>query len=162
MDWTETENNWRNRIWTVVTIAGLMLVSDTSMAISEIAKEARDVVKLGTTEFGVVSGFWQTTTVVGHAGSANRSAALVLPRLGFVVTDPVGTGWWEGNVEVLLEPMFAQFTQPFTAKAAGGALVVKYNLLSFGRWMPFWDAGAGMLWTDLAPQITEESTPFEF
>jgi hypothetical protein len=28
--------------------------------------------------------------------------------------------------------------------------------------MPFWDAGAGMLWTNLAPRIPEESTPFEF
>ncbi|WP_447603839.1 hypothetical protein [Nitrospira sp. Nam80] len=28
--------------------------------------------------------------------------------------------------------------------------------------MPFWDAGAGMIWTDLAPRIPEQSTPFEF
>ena len=28
--------------------------------------------------------------------------------------------------------------------------------------MPFCDAGAGMLWTNLASQITEESTRFEF
>lgn len=41
-------------------------------------------------------------------------------------------------------------------------LIVKYNLLSFGRWMPYWDVGAGVLWTNLAPRITEESTPFEF
>jgi hypothetical protein len=79
-----------------------------------------------------------------------------------VVTDPVGSGWWQGNLEVLVEPLYAKFTQPFTAEAAGGSLVLKYNFLSLGRWMPFWDAGAGMIWTDLAPRIPELSTPFEF
>jgi lipid A 3-O-deacylase len=152
----------RSRIWAVVTVVGLSLAIDTSLAVPGDSKDARDVVKQGTMELGVVTGFWQATTAVGHAGSANRSAALVLPRVGLVVTNPLGAGWWEGNVEVFLEPVFGQFTQPFTAQAAGGALVVKYNLLSFGRWMPFWDAGAGMLWTNLAPRIPEESTPFEF
>jgi opacity protein-like surface antigen len=40
--------------------------------------------------------------------------------------------------------------------------VVKYNFLDFGRWMPFWDGGAGMLWTDLGPRIPEQSTQFNF
>jgi hypothetical protein len=146
----------------VVTMIGLSLAINTRLAVAAGSDEARDVIKQGTIELGVVSGFWQASTVVGHAGSANRSAALVLPRLGLVVTDPLGKSWWEGNVEVLVEPVFGQFTQPFTAQMAGGAMVVKYNLLSFGRWMPFWDAGVGVLWTNLAPRIPEESTPFEF
>lgn len=79
-----------------------------------------------------------------------------------VVTDPIGAGFLTGNVELLVEPLFARFTQPFAAEAAGGSLVMKYNLLSFGRWMPFWDFGAGMLWTNLAPRIQEQSTPFNF
>ena len=41
-------------------------------------------------------------------------------------------------------------------------LHLKYNFLSFGRWMPFWDTGAGMIWTNLAPRIPEQSTQFEF
>ena len=79
-----------------------------------------------------------------------------------VVTDEWEAGALSGNVEVLLEPFFARFTQPFAAEAAGGSIVFKYNLLAFGRWMPFWDAGAGMLWTNLAPRIPEQSTPFNF
>ncbi len=76
-----------------------------------------------------------------------------------VVTDEIQAGLLTGNLEVLAEPFFALFTQPFSAEAAGGILVFKYNLLSFGRWMPFWDAGVGMLWTNLAPRIPEQSTP---
>lgn len=116
----------------------------------------------GTIETGVLTGFWQATTVVGGAESADRNAVLVLPRIGMVLTDPIGQGWWQGNVEVLVEPLFARFTRPFAAEAAGGSLVFQYNFLSFGRWLPFWDAGAGMIWTNLAPRIPEQSTPFEF
>ncbi|TLY30728.1 MAG: acyloxyacyl hydrolase [Nitrospirae bacterium] len=140
----------------------LTVWSPTSLAVSASSEDARDVVKRGTMEVGVATGFWQATTVVGSGPSANRSAVFVLPRAGMVMTDALGSGWWEGNVELLVEPLFARFTKPYAAEVAGGSLVVKYNLLSFGRWMPFWDAGAGMVWSNLAPRIPEESTQFQF
>ena len=61
-----------------------------------------------------------------------------------------------------LEPLYAHYFKPFGATAAGGSLLFKYNFLAFGRWMPFWDVGLGMLWTNLAPRIPEQSTPFNF
>lgn len=79
-----------------------------------------------------------------------------------VVTNEIQAGLLTGNLELLVEPLFARFTQPLAAEAAGGSLVFKYNLLSFGRWMPFWDAGAGMVWTNLGSRIPEQSTPFNF
>jgi opacity protein-like surface antigen len=82
--------------------------------------------------------------------------------LGQVLTDEIGSGWAAGNIELLIEPLAAHYYQPFSASAFGGSLVVKYNFLDFGRWMPFWDGGAGMLWTDLGPRIPEQSTQFNF
>lgn len=116
----------------------------------------------GTIEVGIATGYAQGTTAIGHAQSANRSAVFVMPRIGMVLTDPLGKSWWQGNVELLVEPVVARFIKPFAAEAAGGSFVLQYNFLSFGRWMPFWDAGAGMIWTNLAPRIPEQSTPFEF
>ena len=136
--------------------------SFSNVSMSNSSEEARDVVKKGTIEVGLAGGIWQATTIVGDAPSANRNAVFVLPRVGMVLTDTLGSRWWQGNVEVLVEPLFAKFIQPFAAEAAGGSLVLKYNFLSFGRWMPFWDAGAGMAWTNLAPRIPEESTQFQF
>ncbi|HET7058348.1 MAG TPA: hypothetical protein VFI05_06410, partial [Nitrospiraceae bacterium] len=108
--------------WTVlIVLAALMLESPVSVAASG-SEDAGDVVKRGTMEVGMATGFWQATTLLGNGRSENRSAAFVLPRLGFVVTDPLGAGWWRGNVEVLVEPLFARFTQPFAAEAAGGSL----------------------------------------
>lgn len=143
-------------------LTSVMLWVNGGLAAAQSSFEARDVMTRGTLETGAASGFWQGTTVVGNGPSANRSALFVRPRVGMVLTDPLGKSWWEGNVELLVEPLFARFTKPFAAEAAGGSFVVKYNFLSFGRWMPFWDAGAGMVWSNLAPRIPEESTQFQF
>ncbi len=124
--------------------------------------DARNRVTKGTIEIGLLSGFWQGNNLFENAPSANRSAVYFLPQLGRVLTDELGSGWTAGNLELLIEPLAAHYYQPFSASAFGGSLVVKYNFLDFGRWMPFWDAGAGMLWTDLAPRIPEQSTQFNF
>jgi lipid A 3-O-deacylase len=125
---------------------------------------ARDILKRGTIEVGGVVGFWQALRFPFQESSSNpnRSAVFIKPRIGMVVTDEIQAGLLSGNLEVLVEPIFARFTQPFSAEAAGGTVVFKYNLLSFGRWMPFWDVGTGMLWTNLAPRIRELSTPLNF
>ncbi len=132
------------------------------IVVAQSSFEARNVLTKGTVELGGALGYAQGTTVVGNGPSANRSAVFVMPRLGVILTDPLGNSWWQGNVEFLVQPVFARFTEPFAAEAAGGSFLLKYNLLSFGRWVPFWDAGAGMIWTNLAPRIPEQSTPFEF
>jgi lipid A 3-O-deacylase len=124
--------------------------------------DTREILKRGTIEAGGTVGFWQALLFPSEEHSTNRSAVFIMPRIGMVVSDEVQAGALTGNLEVLVEPFFAQFTQPFSAEAAGGALVFKYNLLSFGRWVPFWDAGVGMIWTNLAPRIPEESTLFNF
>lgn len=143
----------------VIGIEGPSLTWGESDASSFAVKE---VVKRGVVEMGMNAGYWQAVDVVGNAPSANRNAVFVLPKIGIVLTDPIQAKFLTGNLELLVEPLFARFVQPFAAEAAGGSLVLQYNLLSFGRWMPFWDAGAGMLWTNLAPRIPEQSTPFNF
>jgi lipid A 3-O-deacylase len=128
---------------------------------SPASPEARSIVQRGVIEVGAAVGYLQGVQVL-ESVSANRSAVYLLPRIGMVVTDQLGAGYLTGNVTLMLEPFYAAYYQPFGASAAGGALVVKYNFLSFGRWMPYWDMGAGMLWTDLAPRIADLSTPVNF
>ncbi|MFM8550982.1 MAG: acyloxyacyl hydrolase [Nitrospiraceae bacterium] len=125
------------------------------------AFQARDVVQKGAVEVGALVGYLQGINVL-TSDSANRTALYVTPRVGLVLTDEIGQGWYAGNLAVLAEPLYARYTQPFPATAAGGGVVFKYNFLAFGRWMPYWNIGLGMLWTDLAPRIAEQSTPFNF
>lgn len=140
----------------------VMFLNSGSVTAGQSTFDARDVMTKGSIELGGAIGYAQGTTAIGNGPSSNRSAVFVMPRIGMVLTDPLGTSWWEGNVEVLVEPVFARFTEPFAAEAAGGSFLLKYNFLSFGRWVPFFDAGAGIIWTNLAPRIPEQSTQLEF
>lgn len=143
-------------------LLGLLLIPAVCWSASDSPPtDARHLLTRGKIEVGVSSGFWQGVKIFGSP-SANRSAVFVLPRIGMVVTDEIKADLLSGNIELMAEPLFAREIQPFAAEAAGGSLVVRYNLLSFGRWVPFWDLGAGMLWTNLAPRIEEQSTPFNF
>ena len=126
------------------------------------AVEAQNIIEAGTVEIGIQAGHWQAFTGLGNADSSNRSAVFVLPQFGLVVTDKIELGYFSGAVEVLVELVAAQFYQPFDATLAGVSFVGRYNFLSFGRWMPYFDFGAGLSWTDLAPRIPEQSTQFEF
>ena len=108
------------------------------------------------------TGYWQAFTGIGAGESSNRSAVFVLPQIGYVFTDKLDDGVFGGAFEILFEPVGAHFFQPFSATLLGGSGILRYNFLSFGPVVPYWDFGAGMAWTDLAPRIPEESTPFEF
>ena len=99
---------------------GIVLWTTAGVAAEGSSFEARDVMTRGTVEVGLAAGFAQPTTAIGNAQSANRSAVFVLPRVGMVLTDPLGRGWWRGNVEVFVEPLFAEFTKPFAVEAAAG------------------------------------------
>ncbi len=155
---------WNYLVRTVcVLVCGILLNPLASWGASSSAPDdAREVLKSGTVELGIAGGFWQGIKFLNHAPSLDRSAVFVLPKLGIIVTDELGAGLLSGNLELAVEPLVAMFTKPFPAEAAGGSWMIKYNLLSFGRWVPFWDAGAGMLWTNLAPRIPEQSTQFNF
>lgn len=146
-------------------LAWVLVLVGTAMAVASNAQaedpQARAIVRSGTIEAGLVTGYLQGNGTFTSL-SSNRSALYVLPRFGMVLTPEVGSGFFTGNLELLLEPLYAHYFKPFAASAAGGSLVFKYNFLSFGRWMPYWDVGLGMLWTNLAPRIPEQSTPFNF
>ena len=139
----------------------VMVMAFASDAQAEDSPQARAIVRAGTIEAGLAAGYVQGNEAFTSI-SSNRSALYVLPRIGMVLTPEVGRGFFAGNLELLFEPLYAHYFKPFGASAAGGSFVFKYNFLSFGRWMPYWDVGLGMLWTNLAPRIPEQSTPFNF
>jgi len=127
-----------------------------------LSPDARAILKRGTIEVGVAVGYWEEFLFLTEAHSASRRAIFLMPKLGVVLTDEMGAGLLSGNLEVLVEPFSSRFQNSFSADIAGALFGAKYNLLSFGRWMPFWDVGVGVLWTDLAPRIAEDNSPVNF
>lgn len=124
--------------------------------------DARAILKRGTIEAGGTAGYWDEFLFPTEAHSASRHAIFIMPRIGMVMTDETDAGVLSGNLQALVEPLYGRLKNGFSADTAGTSLVMKYNLLSFGRWVPFWDVGVGMLWTDLAPRIAEDSSQVNF
>jgi hypothetical protein len=103
---------------------------------------------------------------VGIQGSNNgnlkdiRYGALV-PRWGIGLSDPLGEGsWYEGNFDLLIEGAFLFQYQPTHGFAGGGTLMFRYNFLQCGPVVPFIEAGAGLMGTDL--NLKEQSDGFNF
>src|SRR5712691_241686 len=151
------------RGWVFVVIGCLALFLPTNLQAESpsLEPQARGTVQRGALEIGVMAGYLQRNDTLTSV-SSNRRALYALPRVGVVVTPDIGSGFYAGNLELLIEPLYAHYFMPFGANAAGGSVLFKYNFLGFGRWMPFWDFGLGMLWTDLAPRIPEQSTQLNF
>ena len=63
---------------------------------------------------------------------------------------------------ILLNPWQRIFLNRLAPRLSARPVNLKYNFLSFGRWIPYWDGGGGLLWTDLAPRIPEQSTQWNF
>src|SRR3989449_11643830 len=151
----------RGRAFVVIACLALSLPTNLQAESPSLEPQARRTVQRGALEIGFMAGYLQGNDTLTSV-SSNRSALYALPRVGVVVTPEVGSGFYAGNLELLVEPLYAHYFKPFGATAAGGSVLFKYNFLAFGRWMPFWDVGHGMLWTNLAPRIPEQSTPFNF
>ncbi|HME68876.1 MAG TPA: acyloxyacyl hydrolase [Myxococcota bacterium] len=101
---------------------------------------------------------------IGGSNSGNlkdiRFGALV-PRWGVGLTDPLAEGtWYEGNLDLLVEGAFLFEYHPVHGFAGGGTLVFRYNFLQSGRVVPFIEAGAGILGTDL--DLKGQSDGFNF
>ncbi|MFB3076262.1 MAG: acyloxyacyl hydrolase [Candidatus Methylomirabilales bacterium] len=71
------------------------------------------------------------------------------PRWGIGITDPLGGGaFYRGNFELLVEGQFFFETEPTSGWGGGFALLFRYNFLPEGKFIPFVEAGAGILGLD--------------
>jgi len=150
--------------WIGVLLAGWVGVIPLCWAQSDttIIPDARTILKRGAIEAGGAVGYWEEFLFPSKTHSSSRHAIFVMPRIGVVVTDEMNAGVLSGNLAVRLEPLYGRFRNGLSGDAAGVSAVLKYNLLSFGRWVPFWDVGVGVLWTDLAPRLAEDSSQVNF
>jgi hypothetical protein len=72
----------------IVWLVSVMLVLGAGgMSTIAEAAEARDTVKKGTLEIGVLSGYWKENDLDGTEPSSDQRAIYVLPQFGMVLTD---------------------------------------------------------------------------
>ena len=69
----------------------------------------------------------------------------LFPRGAVGLTDALGDGWYRGNIELGLEGHFLIQTTPHSGSAWGASLLLRYNFLANGRFVPFLEVGGGLI-----------------
>lgn len=129
--------------WAVAALISLSLLAVCPLA--QAADEGPLSLK-GTKQFGVNVGY-------GRSFNSNRDIrfAPVAPYFGYVFTDPVGTGWYRGTGEYIVEGDFNYVYKGQKKYALGVGLLGRYNFISCGEhWRPYVQVGLGMIGTNLA------------
>lgn len=106
---------------------------------------------LGKQEIALAAGYGFGLPIGGSKGTESEDVqyAYLAPRWGIGISNPLGgDAWYRGNFELLVEGSFFFNHEPKSGTAAGGAAILRYNFLSGDTFIPFLEAGAGIISLD--------------
>jgi opacity protein-like surface antigen len=78
------------------------------------------------------------------------------------LTDPIGDGWYRGQVSLGAEMVYLEFREPLLTHGIGFTPRIKYTFVALGRVRPYAEFAGGPFWTDLGGRIHEEANQFNF
>lgn len=102
----------------------------------------------GQQEVGLLVGYGFEIDADGSNKSAmikNLEFAMVRARWGIFLTDRVGQGILEGNLELMLEPAFLLSVEPTRRTGLELSVLFRYHFATGTRWVPFVTVGAGVI-----------------
>lgn len=77
-------------------------------------------------------------------------------RLGYMLSDPQGTGFWSGNNQLLVEGLYADVTDGPGEYIAGANLIIRRNFVRGGSKSTWYvQAGAGAVWSDIYEDLNQ-------
>lgn len=102
----------------------------------------------GRQSIGISAGHGLALPIGGSRGTEldNTQFLYLAPRWTIGISDPIGGhSLFRGNFELVLEGALHYIFKPKNGFAGGLTPLVRYNLLTGARWIPFVQAGAGLL-----------------
>jgi len=125
------------------------------------AGDLSPAITVGTQEVGLTVGYMiPHRLTVEH--KTNQQGPVFMPSWMMTITDPVGNGWYRGQVSVGAEVVYIQFNEPVLTHGIGFTPKIKYTFVAWDRIRPYVEFAGGPFWTDLAGEIPEESVEFNF
>lgn len=98
----------------------------------------------GTWHLGVKSGYGDSHKIFAGRESGVNFAPLFF-QIGYTVTDVHGPFPVRGSLEVIFEPTFMFISEPTKTFGEGASILLRYNFVTGTRWVPFFEAGIGIL-----------------
>jgi hypothetical protein len=129
----------------IVTLSVLYVVLYGTVALGE----EHSAVATASHEWAVLTGYGITHRGFGDTRTQVQTVDLI-GRLGWFLSDEVGTGsWFQGRHELLVELPLHLVVDPKTAVMTGAYFLGSWKFTSLGPWLPYAFAGGGIVYTNL-------------
>ncbi|MDP1767966.1 MAG: acyloxyacyl hydrolase [Nitrospirota bacterium] len=125
------------------------------------AAEGSPAITVGTQEVGLTAGYMLPHRLTADHTTKQKGPAF-MPSWMMTLTDPVGDGWYRGQVSIGAEVVYIQFNQPVLPHGIGFTPKIKYSFVALDQVRPYVEFAGGPFWTDLGGKIPEESSRFNF
>lgn len=140
---------------------GLILFLDLLASSLVQAQEFPAATPVGTHTIGLSAGPFFPIRVLSGQSSKLFGEAL-MPSWSVTLTEPIGAGWYQGQLALGAELIAFHTAEPLTAYGVGLTPKLVYTSTAFGRIHPFLEAGGGPVWTDLGGRVPEQPGQFNF
>lgn len=125
------------------------------------ASDVSPAITVGTQEVGLTAGYLLPHRLTQDHTTKQHGPA-IMPSWMMTLTDPVGDGWYRGQVSIGAEVVYIQFREPLLTHGIGFTPKIKYTFVALDRLRPYVEFAGGPFWTDLTDKIPEESSQFNF
>ncbi len=121
-----------------------------ALLLSPCASHAADPVDLKTAdyEYSFLSGYGITHRGFGATRTQVQTFDMI-GRFGWFLSKEIGSGWYKGRHELLMELPLHLVVDPKVSPIVGGYLLGSWKFTSLDNWAPYVFAGGGILYVDL-------------
>lgn len=138
-----------------------MVLGTIMIAPGAYAAEGSPAITVGTQEVGLTAGYMLPHRLTADHTTKQKGPAF-MPSWMMTLTDPVGDGWYRGQVSIGAEVVYIQFNEPVLTHGIGFTPKIKYSFVALDQVRPYVEFAGGPFWTDLAGKVPEESSRFNF
>ena len=143
------------RAFTSLTLITILLVPTIQ------AEDVSPTITVGTQEVGLTAGYLLPHRLTGDHVTKQQGPA-VMPSWMMTLTDPIGPGWFRGQISLGSEMVYLEFREPIVTHGVGFTPRIKYTFVALGRIRPYAEFAGGPFWTDLGGRIPEQGSEFNF
>ena len=147
----------RHVIWTILFLLPALLVPSAQCHAGEVSPR----ITIGTQEVGLAAGYLLPMRLTTDHTTKQKGPAL-MPSWMMTLTDPIGHGWYRGQVSIGAEMVYIQFQEPVVSDGIGFTPKIKYLFVADNRIRPYAEFAGGPFWTDFTNKVPEESSSFNF
>lgn len=104
--------------------------------------------KSATYEYSLLSGYGITHRGFGDTRTQVQTVDMI-GRFGWFLSRELGSGWYKGRHELLVELPVHMVVDPRVSPMVGGYLLGSWKFTSLENWAPYVFAGGGILYVDL-------------